>query len=943
MDQPTAAIDDLGGIFESFLENSPALVTVFDQEGRYLLVNHATVQAIGLPKAQIVGQTFADLLPPDTASRFMERVQEMMETGRPLEVDDHMRINGEEKVFHTILFPVHKHQGTPETFGAIATDVTALRRAEDSWRESEERYRTVVESANQVVAMVNQAGVFLLMNSFAARKLGGTPQDFIGKTMSDLFPEPVAKQHMAQIQEVIRQDQGKTVENTTIIKGRTHWYHTSLQPVHDKQGNASAALVIAQDVTERKLAKQELEEALAWYRTIFQGSRDAILISDKHARLVSVNAAACKLIGDSEQALLNQQILDLHPGIDRDAYHAYHQRVMDGQAITREARIPRQDGAQIDIEFSSQRVIIADQPYMHTVIRDVTEHKAAERAQRREAARFRALFDHAPVGIRLLNSQGHPFLSNARFQQMLGYPAKALREMDFVEFTHPDDVEADRALYQELLAGERDSYEIEKRYYHQDGRLIWGQLSVAAVRSETGEIMYIISMVKDITERKHAETERQRLVRTLEEERALLAQRVAERTADLRQANAQLTRAVRAKDEFLATMSHELRTPLNAILGKTETLQEGLFGSLNDKQTDALGTVEQSGRHLLSLINDILDVAKIESGKLTLYPGPVSVPTTCKASLRMVKQMAHDKQIKLFSTLDSDVTTSPIYLDGRRLRQILINLLNNAIKFTPPGGQVGLKVVGDIAAAVIHFTVWDTGIGISEEDMGRLFQPFVQLDSSLSRPYTGTGLGLTLVARLAEMHGGGVTVESTVGQGSRFTVSLPWEKTPRQASPAVPAPPKPSAQAARKKDASPPARPSAAAQDQPLILLVEDNETSIDTVSEYLMAVGYRVAVARDGVAALECAHATPPELILMDIQMPGMDGLEATRRIRADDDLQDVPIIALTALTMPGDRERCIEAGADVYLGKPVRLKQLVNLIETHMNNRQMRQGATQ
>jgi PAS domain S-box-containing protein len=268
--------------------------------------------------------------------------------------------------------------------------------------------------------------------------------------------------------------------------------------------------------------------------------------------------------------------------------------------------------------------------------------------------------------------------------------------------------------------------------------------------------------------------ENARLYEGIQQERASLAQRVAERTADLSAANAELSRTSRIKDEFLANMSHELRTPLNAILGMSEALQEQVYGPLNEKQLKSLRSIEESGYHLLSLINDILDVSKIEAGKLKLEVGPVSVESVCQASLGLIKQDAHKKQLKISSSFDNAVTI--IQADKRRLKQILVNLLSNAVKFTPEGGAIGLEVVGDAEGEAVHFTVWDTGIGILEEDMGRLFQPFVQLDSSLSRRYAGTGLGLSLVYRLADMHGGSVSLESEVGKGSRFTVSLPWQK-----------------------------------------------------------------------------------------------------------------------------------------------------------------------
>ena len=414
--------------------------------------------------------------------------------------------------------------------------------------------------------------------------------------------------------------------------------------------------------------------------------------------------------------------------------------------------------------------------------------------------------------------------------------------------------------------------------------------------------------------------EKARLDAALEEERASLARRVEERTAELNIANAGLRQAARAKDEFLASMSHELRTPLNAILGLSEALQEQVFGSLNEKQLRYLRTIEESGQHLLALINDILDLSKVEAGKVELQIGPVVVGSVCQASLQFIKQTALKKQIKISSTLDSQVMT--LQADERRLKQILVNLLGNAVKFTPEGGSVGLDVLGDVEGQRVHFVVWDTGIGIAPENIGRLFQPFVQLDSSLSRQYSGTGLGLSLVKRLVELHEGSVSVESQMGQGSRFTVSLPWREAERQRDKET------RRQVERVTGSLVSSSPSH------LVLLAEDDETTLTAVSDYLSAKGCRVIVARNGHEVIQRTKEDKPDAIVMDVQMPGMDGLEAIRYIRADPTpgVATIPIIALTAMAMSGDRERCIEAGANDYVSKPVSLKELVEAIEAQL-----------
>ncbi|MFN8444065.1 MAG: diguanylate cyclase [Caldilineaceae bacterium] len=283
----------------------------------------------------------------------------------------------------------------------------------------------------------------------------------------------------------------------------------------------------------------------------------------------------------------------------------------------------------------------------------------------------------------------------------------------------------------------------------------------------------------EITERKRAQEE-------LQIERESLAEKVEQRTLELRTANGELRKALQVRDDFLANVSHELRTPLTAVLMLSESLREGIYGPLQPKQLDILERVRRNGRHLLALINDILDLSKIESSNFTPTFTTVSVSNVCQNSVQMVQEAANAKKIKLHQQISENVCF--ITADERRLAQILINLLSNAIKFTPENGDVGLDVIGDNESNFLYFTIWDTGIGIKPEDQGRLFQPFVQLDSRLTKKYEGTGLGLALADQLARMHNGSISVESEMGKGSRFTVKIPWQANDQ----VVPAPEPPS-------------------------------------------------------------------------------------------------------------------------------------------------------
>jgi len=414
---------------------------------------------------------------------------------------------------------------------------------------------------------------------------------------------------------------------------------------------------------------------------------------------------------------------------------------------------------------------------------------------------------------------------------------------------------------------------------------------------------------------------------SLQRSNAELERRVTERTQELNRTNMELEHANRTKDEFLANMSHELRTPLNSILGLSESLLEQRRDPLSDHQKRSLQIVESSGHHLLELINDILDLSKIEAGKFDYYPQAISVDEICRSSMVFVKTQASKKSITV--TYINETSISKIEADPRRLKQILVNLLTNAVKFTPDHGRVTLQVLADAEQERIQLSVIDSGIGIALEDLKKLFTPFTQVESSLNREYEGTGLGLALVKKLTDLHGGSVEVESEVGKGSRFTINLPVGKSMVAQQEVIGSGDK--LLSNEQKEAS--SISSGEQLDHGIILLAEDNVANILTIGDYLESHGYHVLFAHDGFEAIEHAEKLQPDLILMDIQMPAMDGLEAIRRLRADPRFLSTPIIALTALAMPGDRERCLLAGANEYMSKPVSLKDLRQTIKKMLN----------
>ncbi|MBW4681249.1 MAG: response regulator [Microcoleus vaginatus WJT46-NPBG5] len=471
-----------------------------------------------------------------------------------------------------------------------------------------------------------------------------------------------------------------------------------------------------------------------------------------------------------------------------------------------------------------------------------------------------------------------------------------------------------------------------------------GQLGIFPIPSTTGKIIGLLTLESRNLQKLQEAPQQDMLLaacRTLG-----VAIERAEAQAHLQQINKDLERASQLKSEFLAAMSHELRTPLNSILGFADLLHRQTGGPLTDRQVNHVKAIEKSGQHLLQLITDILDLSKIEAGKAELDVEPVSIPELCGQCLKMIQPRAQAKGLAL--SLELNYQFNGVMLDERRVRQMLINLLSNAVKFTPEGGRVklagrlayGTQLAQDVRpdTSPVHpmtpylcLEVSDSGIGVPQEKWHLLFRPFQQVDSSLTRRHEGTGLGLALTKRLAELHGGTVSFQSIAGEGSTFRVWLPVTEPRRE----VPVAHERLARLSR-SSAHTSFDGSATAVSVKRVLVVEDQPSNQILIAEFLESEGYRVELICDGSAMLEAIHSplvtvsSLPDLILMDIQLPDVEGFELIRQLKAHALWQRVPVIAVTAMAMPGDRERCLQAGADGYLSKPLNLDRVFSTVRS-------------
>jgi PAS domain S-box-containing protein len=928
----------------------------------------------------------------------------------------------------------------------IGTDNTARKRAEEALLKAGALQSAIFNSANFSSIATDAKGVIQIFNVGAERMLGYAAADVVNKVTPAEISDP---------QEVIARAKALSVELETTItpgfealvfkasRGIEDIYEltyirkdgsrfpavVSVTALRDAQAAIIGYLLIGTDNTARKeieleqeILDQRLRDQQFYTRSLIESNIDALITTDPTGIITDVNKQMEVLTGCTRDELIGAPFKDSFT--DPARAEAGIRRVLSERRVTDyELTARASDGKETTVSYNATTFYDRKRKLqgVFAAARDVTDRKRADglTAQAlRELNYVKAAIDeHAIVAV--TDTKGRIIYVNDKFCNISKFSRDELLGQDHrIVNSGFHSKEFIRGIWQTITDGGVWKGEIKNKA--KDGTVYWVDTTIVPYMGEDGKPLRYIAIRTDITERK------------------MFEQSLQVTNVKLDGAKSLAEKANVSKSQFLSNMSHELRTPLNAILGLSEALLEQVAGPLTPRQVKSVTTISTSGAHLLTLINDILDLSKVESGNLELNLETVNVQEFCESCLLFVRTQALQKNIEV--AFEYGNCGGQFSADPRRLKQILVNLLTNAVKFTPKGGRIGLTVAAPDGNDTLCFTVWDTGIGISRENEQKLFRAFTQIDSSLSRVQEGTGLGLVLVAKLVELHGGSVSLESKPGKGSRFTVTLPrFTNTSVEPAP-VDVPDRRSYRRAliieddpvsagilagylnelgleavlhvrgeesvevalrerpdvilldiqlpsesgwvvlvrlkenpdtrnipvvvvsvvdepgksRALGASahftkpitrsqlagflqrdevalfPSVRPSAVpfSPAGPTILLAEDNEANIQTIGGYLEDKGCRMSYAANGLVAVRLARELLPDLILMDIQMPLMDGLTAIREIRLDAAVAGVPIVAITALAMPGDRERCLAAGATDYMSKPVNLKILTELM---------------
>ncbi|MCB1820665.1 MAG: PAS domain S-box protein, partial [Candidatus Competibacteraceae bacterium] len=692
-----------------------------------------------------------------------------------------------------------------------------------------------------------------------------------------------------QVRSVLKDGQQ---HQTAVCSEKGSIYTLHIMPYRQEQGAITGAVLIFEDITVQYEAEQALRESEERFRQVTESLPQLIWTCAADGSCDYLSPQWVRYTGKSEaEQLLNDGWLEqLHPDDRQRTINEWQATAAQGSHFAIEFRIRRHDGAYR--WFRTLAVPLRDE--QGNIVKwfgsntDIDDIKQAGEALRESEEKFYQAMLHAPIGKALVAPDGHWLDVNPALCRIVGYTEAELLACDLQSITHPNDLDVDLAYVQQMMAGEIETYQIDKRLLHQDGHVVWTQLNVSLVRDGSGAPCYFISQIQDITERKRAEV-------------ALI------------EAHAKAEAANRAKSNFLANMSHEIRTPMNVVLGLAQLL---LDTELTSYQRDYLTKLHHSARSLLGILNDILDYSKIEAGKLDLEAVEIEIAELLESTSRLFSLAAENKGIELIFDMALDIP--PVLIgDPLRLKQILNNLLGNAIKFTNQGYiQVSMRQLqkqdDDMA---LQISIHDTGIGMAPEQVGRLFQAFEQADASTTRQFGGSGLGLAITKQLVEMMEGNLSVESEQGQGSTFTFTV-----------------------CLKIPFNPAQQHTATALHSMRTLIVEDHAVSCDVLRNILAGWSFQVDAVHSVEESLAKAvdmhrSGQPYELVLVSWKLLGVDGIEFVRRLREEEaklstSICQTIVVMATAYRRQGIQQAAQDLQIDAILEKPVIPSRLFNLV---------------
>ena len=888
-----SAIRESEGRLSSLIECSREWVWEVGPDGAYTYSSPRVIDILGYQPWEVLGKNVSDFMPPNEAELIAAHFREIVVTRHAFEQLENTswHKDGRAVQIESTGIPIFDANDSLVGIRGVSRDITDRKRAEAALRQSEERFRELAENIHEVFFIVTTEPWRMDYLSPAYETVWGRPRDEVYAAPRrwaeavDPDDREAADSLMSLSAKGIVADGEYRIHKPD---GSVRWIHARIFPIFDDAGQFRHRVAgIAEDITERRRTETQLRLA----QFSMERAPEGVLWIDRQGRFIRVNEASCRILGRSSEELLSLSVPDIDPLFPREAWETFWGELRTRGSLTVEGQNVTKLGTIVPVEISANYQEFDGKEYVFAFHHDITARKRAEAALRASEEQFRELAEniHEVFFIGEPDPPRLVYLSPA-YEQIWGRSRQEAYERAdaWIDSIHPDDREAAISLFTRSYGGE--PAHAEYRIIRPDGSIRFIGARAFPVLDANGKFCRLVGIAEDVTSAKRAEAEVQK------------AREAAEA-------------ASRAKSEFLATMSHEIRTPMNGIIGMTELT---LDTDLAPEQRGYLETVKSSGESLLSVINDILDFSRVEAGKLEFESIEFNLRDSLEHAMKALGVRAFERGLDLNYSVQPDVPEVLIG-DSGRLSQILNNLVGNAVKFTERG-EVLVEATRESESdgrLCLHFRVRDTGIGIPQEKQATIFDAFTQADSSTTRRYGGTGLGLTISRRLVEMMGGRIWLESASGAGSTFHFTAVF---------GVGSEPLPS-------------EPEHVDLSGTLVLVVDDNATNRRILEAHLSAWHMQPILAADAHAArdllTDAANAGQPfPLALVDAQMPETDGFALIAEIQRNPRLSGMAILVLTSAATKGDAARCRDLHVAAHLIKPVGRSELRSAIVQALGN---------
>ncbi|SDC43840.1 PAS domain S-box-containing protein [Paenibacillus sp. UNCCL117] len=860
---------DTSAIFDQAYAGMPVGAALLAPDGRMLKANLALCKLLGYDSAQALEEAWSTRIHPDDTTANEEAVRHMLASGLPCPPYEQRYAKHQGGWIRVLIHAqaIREGQDTPKYFLYFVQPASGQPHILEEPGKND-LAGLMNKHAQDIIYIGTPDGICLSLTPSVTKLLGYAPEELIGKKNLDYYhPDD-----LAELQARTFADEGLLCFRLRHKEGYYVWLECTYKIIRSAQGEPAQVLGIARDITDRKRKEDILAEA---QRITLLGSWEWDMITQK-LTLSEQMYRIFNLDPDSFSWHNPQDLLRLvHPD-DQGLVRREVDRIFTGETMTLEFRHVTEDGAVKHLHILGKLTNDSSGKHikMGGTVQDITERKRIELQLKESVERYTSLKKYNHDGIISLDLEGNIINANNAAEKLTGRTASQMAGSNISLYVGAD------ILY--YLANDPIQAELSKQLKGPDGHISDVILTLAPIVINQKTVGYYV-IVKDITEQR----------------KLMIAKEAAESTN-------------RAKSEFLSMMSHEIRTPMNGVIGMADLLTQTT--QLSDVQKEYVEIIRKSGSTLLMIINDILDFSKIESGTASLRQEALDLREITEETLDLLSQTAQKKQLSFSHTIDPQVPASLVG-DPARIKQILINLIGNSIKFTLVGGiDLSIELMDRRSGQVqLQIAVRDTGIGIPKEQAEMVFDPFYQLDHFMTRKTEGTGLGLAITKKLVHMMNGKIWVEQTDGPGTKivFTIWLnEWLPTSAKAT---------SSSGEMLK------------YSRPLSLLVaEDNEINQLVLRRMLESLGHHVTTVKNGMEAVQAVQQQRYDIVFMDMQMPQMDGLEATKRIKQSMPLHRCPfIVAVTANALSGDRERCIAAGMDEYIAKPTKLEVVSSMIQ--------------